>query len=168
VRLDAPASLRWFRIQPRPPPLNHQESNVKNLKIGVRLGAGFAIVLALLLAVTITAVLRMQEAGDMTSRLVQVSIKNQRNEAEWGKQVELNTAMLQTAYVSDDNAIVDMDSVTQQNAALAEQAAAAAESMQGQAERLAQVVSTFKLDDAGGAPLGPRSAPGAQLALAAA
>jgi methyl-accepting chemotaxis protein len=80
---------------------------VKNLKIGVRLGAGFAIVLALLLAVTITAVLRMQEAGDMTSRLVHVSIKNQRNVAEWGKLVELNTAMLQTAYVSDDTAVIE-------------------------------------------------------------
>jgi methyl-accepting chemotaxis protein len=107
VRRDAPTSLRSFRIQPRPPPLIHQESNVKNLKIGVRLGAGFAIVLALLLAVTITAVLRMQEAGDMTSRLVHVSVKNQRNVAEWGKLTEVNSAMLQTAYVSDDTAVVE-------------------------------------------------------------
>jgi methyl-accepting chemotaxis protein len=69
---------------------------VKNLKIGVRLGAGFAIVLALLLAVTVTALLRMQEAGDMTSRLVHTSIKNQRNVAEWGKIIELNSARLHT------------------------------------------------------------------------
>jgi methyl-accepting chemotaxis protein len=99
--------------RPRRPACNrldfnpHQESTVKNLKIGVRLGAGFAIVLALLLAVTVTAVLRMQEAGDMTNRLVNTSIKNQRNVAEWGKLIELNSAMLQTAYVSDDTAVVD-------------------------------------------------------------
>jgi methyl-accepting chemotaxis protein len=80
---------------------------VKNLKIGVRLGAGFAIVLALLLVVTVTSVLRMQEAGDMTDRLVHVSVKNQRNVAEWGKLIELNTAMLQTAYISDDTAVID-------------------------------------------------------------
>src|SRR5450830_1923347 len=39
-----------------------------------------------------------------------------------------------------------MDQVTQQNAALVEQAAAAAGSLQDQAARLAQVVSVFKLD----------------------
>jgi methyl-accepting chemotaxis protein len=39
-----------------------------------------------------------------------------------------------------------MDGVTQQNAALVEQAAAAAESMQNQAANLAQVVSVFKLE----------------------
>jgi methyl-accepting chemotaxis protein len=85
----------------------HQESTVKNLKIGVRLGAGFAIVLALLLAVTITALLRMQDAGEMTNRLVYTSVKNQRNVAEWGKLIELNSAMLQTVYVTDDIAVVD-------------------------------------------------------------
>jgi methyl-accepting chemotaxis protein len=80
---------------------------VKNLKIGVRLGAGFAIVLALLLAVTVTAVLRMQEAGDMTNRLVNTSVKNQRNVAEWGKLIELNDARLQTAYIATDPALID-------------------------------------------------------------
>jgi hypothetical protein len=39
-----------------------------------------------------------------------------------------------------------MDEMTQQNAALVEQAAAAAESLQEQAERLSQAVSIFKLD----------------------
>ena len=42
-------------------------------------------------------------------------------------------------------AITQMDQVTQQNAALVEQAAAAAESMQDQAARLSEVVSIFKL-----------------------
>jgi methyl-accepting chemotaxis protein len=39
-----------------------------------------------------------------------------------------------------------MDQVTQQNAALVEQAAAAAESMQQQTEALANVIRVFKLD----------------------
>jgi methyl-accepting chemotaxis protein len=46
-----------------------------------------------------------------------------------------------------NQAIAEMDGVTQQNAALVEQAAAAAESLQEQAGHLAQVVSVFKLDD---------------------
>ena len=45
-----------------------------------------------------------------------------------------------------NQAVIDMDSVTQQNAALVEEAAAAAQSMQDQAGNLSQVVSVFKLD----------------------
>jgi methyl-accepting chemotaxis protein len=44
-----------------------------------------------------------------------------------------------------NNAIIQMDNVTQQNAALVEQAAAAAASMQDQAGVLSQLVSVFKL-----------------------
>lgn len=45
-----------------------------------------------------------------------------------------------------NQAISEMDHVTQQNAALVEEAAAASQSMQDQADDLAQVVSVFKLD----------------------
>jgi len=45
-----------------------------------------------------------------------------------------------------NQAISEMDAVTQQNAALVEQASAAAESMQSQAARLLQVVGVFRLD----------------------
>ena len=44
-------------------------------------------------------------------------------------------------------AVTQMDDVTQQNAALVEEAAAAAESLQSQAEQLANRVSAFKLGD---------------------
>jgi methyl-accepting chemotaxis protein len=44
-----------------------------------------------------------------------------------------------------NEAITAMDSVTQQNAALVEQAASAAESMKTQAAKLAELVSVFKL-----------------------
>jgi methyl-accepting chemotaxis protein len=47
-----------------------------------------------------------------------------------------------------NQAIGQMDQVTQQNAALVEEAAAAATSMQDQAAKLAEVVSVFKLDGA--------------------
>ena len=46
-----------------------------------------------------------------------------------------------------NNAITQMDETTQQNAALVEQAAAAAQSLQDQASHLAQVVGVFKLDE---------------------
>ncbi|MHA4867760.1 methyl-accepting chemotaxis protein [Duganella sp. PWIR1] len=52
-----------------------------------------------------------------------------------------------------NTAIVQMDQVTQQNAALVEEAAAAAESMQEQAARLSEVVSVFKLLASAQAPV---------------
>jgi methyl-accepting chemotaxis protein len=45
-----------------------------------------------------------------------------------------------------------MDDVTQQNAALVEQAAAAAESLEEQALQLVQVVTRFKLENSAAAP----------------
>jgi methyl-accepting chemotaxis protein len=46
-----------------------------------------------------------------------------------------------------NEAIVQMDQVTQQNAALVEEAAASAEAMQEQAASLAQLVGTFRVDE---------------------
>src|SRR5450830_143597 len=51
-------------------------------------------------------------------------------------------------------AITQMDEATQQNAALVEQAAAAAQSLQDQAAHLAEVVAEFKLEDRAVAPVG--------------
>ncbi|MBN9355686.1 methyl-accepting chemotaxis protein [Herbaspirillum huttiense] len=54
----------------------------------------------------------------------------------------------QTSGIEQINlAITQMDQVTQQNAALVEQAAAAAASMQNQAGRLAQMVSVFRINE---------------------
>ncbi|MFB9240496.1 HAMP domain-containing protein [Massilia antarctica] len=70
-----------------------------------------------------------------------------------------------------NQAIAEMDGVTQQNAALVEQAAAAAESLQFQATQLARAVNVFKLDDrhSGAAPhkVAPvaRSTPSSHLAV---
>ena len=58
-----------------------------------------------------------------------------------------NASQEQTSGIEQVNsAIGQMDQVTQQNAALVEQAAAAAASMQDQAGKLADMVSVFRLD----------------------
>jgi methyl-accepting chemotaxis protein len=51
-----------------------------------------------------------------------------------------------------NTSITSMDEVTQANAALVEEAAAAAKSLQDQAAALAAIVSVFKLDDSAGTP----------------
>ena len=73
----------------------------------------------------------------------------------------------QTSGIEQINqAIVQMDQVTQQNAALVEEASAAAQSLQEQAGSLVQAVSVFKLDAyqaqaqrAGFTPIAPTAAP---------
>jgi methyl-accepting chemotaxis protein len=65
-----------------------------------------------------------------------------------------------------NQAIIQMDQVTQQNAALVEEASAAAESMQDQAGKLAQMVSAFRLEAhaaAGGASQARRAPPAAAV-----
>ncbi|WP_232729561.1 methyl-accepting chemotaxis protein [Herbaspirillum huttiense] len=58
-----------------------------------------------------------------------------------------------------NQAIMQMDNTTQQNAALVEEAAAAAQALQDQAQRLLELVSVFRLDDAGGPELRTMQAP---------
>jgi methyl-accepting chemotaxis protein len=73
-----------------------------------------------------------------------------------------NASVEQTHGIEQINmAITQMDHVTQQNAALVEQAAAAAGSMQEQAAQLAEAVSIFKLGDV--APPRPAGLPGVKL-----
>ena len=66
-----------------------------------------------------------------------------------------------------NQAIAQMDQVTQQNAALVEEAAAAAESMQDQAARLAQVAAGFQLEHVTPAAAPVRAARPARTASAA-
>lgn len=62
-----------------------------------------------------------------------------------------------------NQAVTEMDTVTQQNAALVEQAAAASSALQEQAAQLAQVVSIFRLDTDAAAPARAAMAPRAPL-----
>ena len=56
-----------------------------------------------------------------------------------------------------NTAVTQLDQMTQQNAALVEESAAAAESLRDQAQRLASVVATFRLDSHG-SPAAPAPA----------
>ena len=59
-----------------------------------------------------------------------------------------NASAEQSAGIAQVNtSIIEMDAMTQQNAALVEEAAAAAQSLQDQAAELARVVSIFKLEE---------------------
>ena len=60
-----------------------------------------------------------------------------------------------------NQAVGQMDDMTQQNAALVEQAAAAAASLQDQAVNLSQAVSVFRIDDGGAPAPAAASSPGA-------
>jgi len=68
-----------------------------------------------------------------------------------------------------NTAVTQLDQMTQQNAALVEESAAAAESLKDQAQKLAKVVSTFRLAEATAAPavVASRSAPKAPVAMPA-
>ncbi|WP_312518925.1 methyl-accepting chemotaxis protein [Massilia sp.] len=79
---------------------------MKNLNIGARLGLGFAVVIVLLLVMTFTSLTRMGEAGALTSRLVNTSMKNQATVAEWRTLTEVNNAIMDTIYHGADAGIV--------------------------------------------------------------
>ena len=63
-------------------------------------------------------------------------------------------------------AVGQMDEVTQQNAALVEEAAAAAESLEEQARALVQSVGMFKLNEEGGSLQAVKQAPARRQATA--
>ena len=75
---------------------------MKNLPIGVRLGAVFALILLLLLAVTAIGVWRMSGANAMTQYLVQSRLPNERMVDEWFKVIEVNAARTTTAWRATD------------------------------------------------------------------
>jgi methyl-accepting chemotaxis protein len=62
-------------------------------------------------------------------------------------QISHASAEQASGIVGVNEAIVQMDEMTQQNSALVEQAAAAAESLQDQAHSLSRAVAAFQLDD---------------------
>ena len=85
-------------------------------------------------------------------------------------EIDLASQEQRTGISEIGNAIGLMDNATQQNAALVEQAAAAAQTLQEQAAHLAQLVGGFKLDSHDVASHAttrgaPQVAPGAMLAL---
>jgi methyl-accepting chemotaxis protein len=77
---------------------------MKNLKIGTRLGFGFALILVLLTAMTIIGILRLSSASALTDHMIDVKIRDQRQIAEWTKIVEVNAARTMGAWMVADPA----------------------------------------------------------------
>ncbi|MES2740588.1 MAG: methyl-accepting chemotaxis protein [Pseudomonadota bacterium] len=71
---------------------------MRNFNIGIRLGAGFAVVLLLLVAMTVVGLTRLSQASDMTTMLVNINVKHERLIAEWLKVVEVNAARSTAAW----------------------------------------------------------------------
>jgi methyl-accepting chemotaxis protein len=71
---------------------------MKNLKIGTRLAFSYAAVLILMAIVIVVTLGRMGDMKDATDRVVNTSMKNQRNVAEWAKIIEVNRALVEMAY----------------------------------------------------------------------
>ncbi|MBC7455002.1 MAG: MCP four helix bundle domain-containing protein [Massilia sp.] len=77
---------------------------MKNLNIGTRLALGFAVVLALLVAVSAIAVWRLQSASAMTGNLINEQVRNERLIDEWQRVIEVNAARTSTAWLATDAA----------------------------------------------------------------
>ena len=99
----------------------------------------------------------VDEAGDTMNQIV-TSVKHVADIMS-----EITSASQEQSHGIEEvnQAIAQMDEMTQQNAALVEEAAAAAESMKGQATMLAKAVSVFKLQE------GQRTARNAPPSIAA-
>jgi methyl-accepting chemotaxis protein len=82
---------------------------------------------------------------DQAGATMQNIVQSVQQVADIMKQISAASSEQSTGIEQVNQAIVSIDDVTQQNAALVEEAAAAAQSMRDQADLLAQAVSVFKL-----------------------
>ena len=64
--------------------------NLKNLKIGARMGLGFAIVLALMAFIAATGLMRLENVGDATEEMVAGPQVKERLVAQWASEVKAN------------------------------------------------------------------------------
>jgi methyl-accepting chemotaxis protein len=81
---------------------------MKNLKIGTRLAFSYAAVLILMAIVIVVTLGRMGDMKDATDRVVNTSMKNQRNVAEWTRIIEVNRALVEMAYRTPEPAQVKL------------------------------------------------------------
>ena len=75
---------------------------MKDWKIGTRLGAGFALMLALVVAVACVGVLRLQEVGDATHELVKQALAKERLAAAWLQATNVNSVRTFSLLKSND------------------------------------------------------------------
>ncbi|RUR71285.1 HAMP domain-containing protein [Variovorax guangxiensis] len=75
--------------------------NLRNLKIGARLGFGFAAMLLLMVVIAGTGVLRLKNVGETTDEMVKHALVKERLASEWLSNLHSNTvanlAMIRTA-----------------------------------------------------------------------
>ncbi|MRW89011.1 hypothetical protein GJ699_03345 [Duganella sp. FT80W] len=83
---------------------------------------------------------------DEAGKTMEEVVGSIRNVSEIMEQITAASGEQEAGIEQINRAIMEMDGVTQQNAALVEQAAAAAESLQGQSNHLAELVSVFTVD----------------------
>ncbi len=74
----------------------------KNLKIGMKLGVGFAVVLALLIAVSVTAVIRIANINSATSDIVDVRIPLVKMSSDVEQNILLIARALRNALLTND------------------------------------------------------------------
>jgi methyl-accepting chemotaxis protein len=72
---------------------------MNNLKIGTRLGFGFALILLLLVAMTVIGILRLSSASAKTDEMINTKIRDERLISEWGKIIEVNAARTTGAWM---------------------------------------------------------------------
>jgi len=85
--------------------------------------------------------------ADETGRVIADVVKSVRHVTDVVAEISAASAEQSTGIEQVNVAITHMDSVTQQNAALVEQASAAAESLKEQSMSLAHSVSVFRIED---------------------
>jgi methyl-accepting chemotaxis protein len=83
---------------------------------------------------------------DEAGKTMEEIVRSIRNVSEIMEQITMASGEQEAGIEQINRAIMEMDGVTQQNAALVEEAAAAAEALQGQSSHLAELVSVFQVD----------------------
>ena len=77
--------------------------NFSSMKVGVRLGIGFASMVLLLVAVAMFSSVRIQKAGEVADVLINDKLKNERLFSEWQTVIEVNVQRTQAAGKSTDS-----------------------------------------------------------------
>jgi len=67
-----------------------KENQMKNMRIGSRLGLGFALVLSLLVLMTIIGVWRLQDIGGRTATMIALDLQKERLASEWAANIDAN------------------------------------------------------------------------------
>jgi len=80
-----------------------KENQMKNMRIGSRLGLGFALVLSLLVLMTIIGVWRLQDIGGRTATMIALDLQKERLATEWAANIDAN-GVRTVAVIKSNNA----------------------------------------------------------------